>query len=177
MWIKIFQSGKSYRKMVLFMAFAFVMGLTIVNSAAADQIQKLNNGITFSYPSGWTAKELKKGSAVILTNPQDKDTSISIIVIDGVISNSLPANEAEWLRKTKGQNVELTSFKKDTVAGVDAIRVEYLVELKKSPHYSRAMYLQKNGSQINISLGSRDKSKLEATGPVFEAVIGSLAFD
>jgi hypothetical protein len=167
-------------RLACYLVLVFVMALFTCGGAAAEtKVHEMKRGISFSYPSEWTAREGREGSLLILRDPQNKDAQISVAVIEGVVPNSLPPDETEWLRRVrvKDQKIELTSFKKDVVAGKDAIRVEFVMDLKGIPMYSRRVNLQNGDCDISISFTYRDKDKPGAAGDVFEAVVNSLAFE
>jgi hypothetical protein len=152
---------------------------TCEGAAAETKVHEMKRGISFSYPSEWTTREAREGSLLILLDPQNRDTQISVTVIEGVVLNSLPPDETEWLRRTRvrDQKIELTSFRKDVVAGKDAIRTEFVMDLKGILIYSRRVQLQNGDCDIFISLSYRDRDKPGAAGDVFEAVVSSLAFE
>jgi hypothetical protein len=150
---------------------------TCGETSAETKVHEMKRGVSFSYPSEWTAREGREGSLLVLRDPQNNDEQISIAVIEGVVPNSLPPDETEWLRRVsvKDQKIELDSFKKEVIAGKDAIRVEFVMA-QKGPVYSRRVNLQNGDCDISISLSYRDKDKLGAAGDVFEAIVNSLTF-
>jgi hypothetical protein len=172
--------GNNEERFACCLILVLVIVLLTCGGASADtKIHEMKRGISFSYPTEWTLKEGREGTLLVLSDPQNKDTHISIAVIEGVVPNSLPPDETEWLRRNrvKDQKIELTSFKKDVVAGKDAILVEFeFVMDQKGSMYSRRVNLQNGDCDISFSLAYRDKDKLGRGWDVFEEIVSSLAF-
>ena len=173
-----------FRRSRFVVAMVFAMVLFVGVAFAAGQTHTMKNGISFSYPDGWTAMETDHGTmaeqgtviAVALMNPQDPMLSVAVSVTDGVPENSVPMDEAAWKNhlSTAGQNVEKLTFAKTTVAGKDAVAVGFVVEANGMSIQSYSVSFQDGAKVISVAATCMDASKAGDMKKISEGITGSL---
>ncbi|MDR3321421.1 MAG: hypothetical protein LBS93_03155 [Synergistaceae bacterium] len=172
---------RSVRFLVLLSA-AVIAAVVFASAAfAADQSFKAKSGISFNYPSGWTATEVQQGSitSVTLMNPSQPTATIAVTISEGGVPENTPLPDEEATKAAlaaSGQDFNLLTFKNIKVAGKDAVLSEFSTEANGVYVQSRSVTIIDGTNMIAVSSVYMDKSTVADGQKISEAVENSLSF-
>ncbi|MDR3230269.1 MAG: hypothetical protein LBT65_02420 [Synergistaceae bacterium] len=178
----MYGAAKRFARYSAFLSTFVLVTLLFVHAASAanlSQTYTMKNGISFKYPSGWTAMENPQvpGVGISLMNPAQPTTSIMVTVTDGVVEGGAPLDEKAVKEQlaASGQGVKLLNFKKTSLAGKDATLTEYSAEIGEISILTRSVMLQDGGTAVTVTSVYMDKARVAEGQAISEAVEKSLS--